>query len=65
VQWDEGPVAEQSSAGYAQTAADLAPKDPQKSLHTDGDFKGAIAGAAHVLELPISIRSSRIRPSSR
>jgi isoquinoline 1-oxidoreductase beta subunit len=50
VQWDEGPVAEQSSTGYANAAADLASKDPQKTVHSDGDVKSALTGAAHVVE---------------
>jgi len=50
VQWDEGPVATQSSAGYAATAAQLAQGNPEKVIFTEGDVKGALAGATHVLE---------------
>jgi isoquinoline 1-oxidoreductase beta subunit len=50
VVWDEGPVASQSSEGYARTAAELSQKTPEKILHTDGDPKGALSGAAHVIE---------------
>ncbi|MGH8219447.1 MAG: molybdopterin cofactor-binding domain-containing protein [Steroidobacteraceae bacterium] len=50
VQWDEGPVAEQSTEKFDRTAADLANKPPGKVLRKDGDFDKAIAGAAKVVE---------------
>jgi isoquinoline 1-oxidoreductase subunit beta len=54
VTWDEGPTAEQSSAGYAAAAAELAKGAPAKSLRRDGDGKLALAGAAHVVEASYS-----------
>jgi isoquinoline 1-oxidoreductase subunit beta len=48
--WDEGPTAQQSSAGYAAGAADLAKAPPAKSLRRDGDANAALAAAAHIVE---------------
>ncbi|HUK02104.1 MAG TPA: molybdopterin cofactor-binding domain-containing protein [Steroidobacteraceae bacterium] len=50
VEWAEGPVASQSSRGFAQAAADLFKKDPEKVLHADGDVKSAFASAAKTVE---------------
>ncbi|HTV51746.1 MAG TPA: molybdopterin cofactor-binding domain-containing protein [Steroidobacteraceae bacterium] len=50
VQWDEGPVAHQSTEGFHRTAADLAQKPPSKVLHSDGDAQKALAAAAKVIE---------------
>jgi isoquinoline 1-oxidoreductase beta subunit len=54
VVWDEGPVASQSSAGFAAQAQQLSMQTPQKVIHTDGDPKGALAGAAKVVEAAYS-----------
>lgn len=37
VEWEEGPTASESSAGYARKAEELAEKKPERSLRTDGD----------------------------
>ncbi|HSE52865.1 MAG TPA: xanthine dehydrogenase family protein molybdopterin-binding subunit [Gemmatimonadales bacterium] len=50
VQWNEGATAEQSSAGFAQRAAELARQAPQRSLRKDGDPEGALGSAAKVVE---------------
>jgi isoquinoline 1-oxidoreductase beta subunit len=50
VQWDEGPTASQSTAGYLQQAQSLAPQKPQKTLRHDGDVDSALGSAAHVVE---------------
>jgi len=50
VQWDEGPTATQSSAGFAVSAAELSKQPPQRVLRTDGDPDAAIAGAAKKVE---------------
>ena len=50
VQWDEGPTATQSSAGFAASAAELSKQPPQRVLRTDGDPDAAIAGAAKKVE---------------
>jgi len=49
VTWDEGPTAEQSSAGFAARAAELAKQPPHRSLRKDGDAEAALAGAAKVV----------------
>ncbi len=54
VVWDEGPVASQSSAGFAAKAQQLSTQVPQKVIRTDGDPKGAMAGAAKTLEAAYS-----------
>jgi isoquinoline 1-oxidoreductase subunit beta len=54
VVWDEGPVASQSSAGFAAKAQELSTQNPQKVIHTDGDPKAALAGAAKVVEAAYS-----------
>jgi isoquinoline 1-oxidoreductase beta subunit len=54
VQWDEGATAQQSSAGFAARAAELAKQAPQRSLRKDGDPDAALAGAAKVLEASYS-----------
>ncbi|MGH7459465.1 MAG: molybdopterin cofactor-binding domain-containing protein [Longimicrobiales bacterium] len=46
VTWNEGPTAQQSSAGFAQQAAALSKQPAQRSLRKDGDFDAALAGAA-------------------
>jgi isoquinoline 1-oxidoreductase subunit beta len=54
VVWDEGPVASQSSVGYAAQAQALSTQAPHKVLHKDGDAKAALAGAAKVVEAAYS-----------
>jgi isoquinoline 1-oxidoreductase beta subunit len=54
VVWDEGPVASQSSVGYAAQAQELSTQAPHKVLHKDGDAKAALAGAAKVVEAAYS-----------
>jgi isoquinoline 1-oxidoreductase beta subunit len=54
VVWDEGPVAQQSSTLFAAKAQELSTQTPQKVLRTDGDPKGAMAGAAKVVEAAYS-----------
>jgi isoquinoline 1-oxidoreductase beta subunit len=49
VTWNEGPTVEQSSEGFARRAAELAAQPAQRSLRKDGDFEGALAGAAKVV----------------
>ncbi|MFL5608046.1 MAG: molybdopterin cofactor-binding domain-containing protein [Gemmatimonadaceae bacterium] len=50
VQWNEGPTATQSSAGFATRAAELAKLPPQRSLRSDGDVETALTGAAKVVK---------------
>jgi isoquinoline 1-oxidoreductase beta subunit len=50
VTWDNGPAAANSTAGFDQQAADMAPKFPAQATRTDGDFDAAIAGAAKTAE---------------
>ncbi len=54
VVWDEGPVASQSSEGFAAQAVALSTQTPQHVLRSDGDAKAALAGAAQVLEAAYS-----------
>jgi isoquinoline 1-oxidoreductase beta subunit len=46
VTWNEGPTAQQSSAGFAQQAAALSKQPAQRSLRKDGDFDAAFNNAA-------------------
>jgi isoquinoline 1-oxidoreductase subunit beta len=50
VVWDEGPMAEQSSASYNAKAAELAKLAPQRSIRTDGDADGAMKSAANTVK---------------
>ncbi len=50
VTWDEGPVAGQSSAGFAAAAASLGKQAPATMLRSDGNTAAAFAGAAKVIE---------------
>ena len=54
VTWDEGKMAEQSSAGYALQAAELAKQKPAFVLRTDGNADAALGGAAKVVEASYS-----------
>jgi isoquinoline 1-oxidoreductase beta subunit len=49
VQWNEGAAAEQSSAGFAARAAELAQQPPHRTVRKDGDVDAALASAAKVL----------------
>jgi isoquinoline 1-oxidoreductase beta subunit len=46
VTWDEGPTASQSSAGFAAQSVALSKQPAQRNLRKDGDFDGAMKGAA-------------------
>ncbi|MEP6620945.1 MAG: xanthine dehydrogenase family protein molybdopterin-binding subunit [bacterium] len=50
VTWDEGPTAQQSSAGFASQAAALSQQPPQRSLRKDGDVTTALASAAKTVK---------------
>ncbi len=66
VTWDEGQMAEQSSAGYAAKAAELAKQKPAFSLRADGNADAALAAAPRKWSRRRTrIRSSRTRRSSR
>ena len=54
VTWDEGKTAEESSAGYAAKAAELAMQKPAFALRTDGSADGALSSAAKVVEASYS-----------
>jgi len=49
VSWNEGPTAEQSSAGFAAKAAELSKQPAQRTLRKDGDVDAALTGGAKVL----------------
>ena len=48
--WDEGPVAAQSSTGFAAKAKELSQQQPAAYLRRDGDAAAAMANTAHVVE---------------
>ncbi|MGB6452613.1 MAG: molybdopterin cofactor-binding domain-containing protein [Steroidobacteraceae bacterium] len=50
VQWDEGPVASQSTEAFDRMAVDLSTKPPGKMIRSDGDVDKAFASAAKVIE---------------
>ncbi|MGH8325572.1 MAG: molybdopterin cofactor-binding domain-containing protein, partial [Steroidobacteraceae bacterium] len=50
VDWDEGPVAKQSTAEFDRQAAGFATKAPAKILRRDGDVDKAFASAAKTIE---------------
>jgi len=50
VVWDEGPVAAQSSSGFAANATRLAQQVPASYLRRDGDVATSLKDAAHVVE---------------
>jgi len=52
--WDEGPVAAQSSAKFAEDAAKLSQQTPESSIRREGDVAGALKAAAHVVEAAYS-----------
>ena len=52
--WDEGPVAAQSSAGFARDAARLSQQAPASHLRRDGDVAASLEAAAHVVEAAYS-----------
>jgi isoquinoline 1-oxidoreductase beta subunit len=54
VTWDEGPMAQQSSTGYATKAAELAAQKPAFVLRADGSADTALGGAAKVVEASYS-----------
>jgi isoquinoline 1-oxidoreductase subunit beta len=54
VTWDEGPMAQQSSVGYAAKAAELATQKPAFVLRADGSADTALGGAAKVVEASYS-----------
>ena len=55
IQWDEGPGAGQSSAGFAEKAQKIAAGTPQRTLKKDGDVDAAFSSnGAKVLEAAYS-----------
>jgi isoquinoline 1-oxidoreductase beta subunit len=54
VEWDEGPVAQRSTAEFDKTAAQLGPGKGQKVLRKDGDADAALSKAAKVIEASYS-----------
>jgi isoquinoline 1-oxidoreductase beta subunit len=50
IQWTDHPTSQQSSAGFAHRAAELAAGPPAKTLRHDGDVDAALASAAHKVE---------------
>ncbi len=52
--WDEGPNAAQSSAGFAQRAAEFAERTPASYLRRDGDVAAGLKNAAHVVRAEYS-----------
>lgn len=51
VQWDEGPAATHSSAGYAAKAQELFAQPPGFNVRKDGDVEAALARAAKVVDV--------------
>jgi isoquinoline 1-oxidoreductase subunit beta len=54
VAWDEGPVAAQSSVGFAHDAATLSQQVPVSYLRRDGDVAASLKHAAHLVEAAYS-----------
>jgi isoquinoline 1-oxidoreductase beta subunit len=54
VTWNEGSTAAQSSTGWAQRAAELAPQVPAQWLRNDGDVDAALATASKTVEAAYS-----------
>ena len=50
VNWEPGPTATETSAGYEKAAADLLTKPPVAALRSDGDVEAALKSAAKVVE---------------
>lgn len=50
VRWDNGPTANDSTAGFDKMAAALAKEKPQSTARADGDVEAALAGAAKTVE---------------
>jgi isoquinoline 1-oxidoreductase beta subunit len=50
VVWNDGPTANDSSAGFAAKAAELGTQTPQSTSRTDGDVDAALASAAKKVE---------------
>ena len=54
VTWDEGPVAAQSSSGFAADAKKLSQQAPASYLRRDGDAATSLNDATHVVEAAYS-----------
>ncbi len=54
ITWDEGPVAAQSTEGFARAASRLAKGEPDAWLRRDGDPRGALQAAARIVEAAYS-----------
>lgn len=52
--WDEGPVAAQSSAGFADRAIKLSQQAPVSIIRRDGDVAAVLKNATHVVEAAYS-----------
>ncbi|MBI3791090.1 MAG: xanthine dehydrogenase family protein molybdopterin-binding subunit, partial [Gemmatimonadetes bacterium] len=50
VTWDEGPTAQQSSAWFAQRAAELFAKPSERTVRKEGDVAAAMASAARTVD---------------
>jgi isoquinoline 1-oxidoreductase beta subunit len=54
VEWNEGPIATQSSVEYAKNAEELSKQAPHTTVRADGDVDAALKGAAKVVEAAYS-----------
>lgn len=54
IEWAGNSISNQSSASFAQQAAELSKQAPAKKVRSDGDVDKALAGAAKVLEAAYS-----------